>query len=392
MRVLHVYKDVFPPIVGGIERHIHSIRLALPDVEHTVLICGRRRRTTVREPQAEGVRGNEIHVGEFGRILSTPIAPAFPLWLARASRGALVHLHMPQPVGEVSALLARGGSPLIATYHADIFRQRWMLFAYKPLIVQTLRRADAVIVASERMRDRSPLVKAAGVDPTVIPYGIDVDCWAPERAQATLVETIRRRFGSRFALAVGRLVPYKGFNYLVDAARASDLPLVIVGDGVSRIDLEQRAARLGVADKVHFVGRVSDEWLSAYLAAASMFVLSSWNRAEAFGIVLLEAQAAGLPVIATELGTGTTEAFDPGVTGLLVPPANAGALADAINRLARDPSLCESMGAAGRRRVCERNSLDALGRALRPVYAALWETVEADRRALRPLGAGQSRA
>jgi glycosyltransferase involved in cell wall biosynthesis len=378
MRVLHVYKDVFPPVVGGIERHIHSIRLALPDIEHDVLVCGHQIRTTIRAAPAGNGGGEEIHVGEFGRVLSTPLAPTFPMWLARSAPGAVVHLHMPQPVGELSALLARGRSPLVVTYHADIFRQRWLLFAYKPLVVQTLRRADAVIVASDRMRESSPLVNAAGVDPIVVPYGIDVDQWQPERAQSPHVNAIRRQFGERFVLAVGRLVPYKGFNYLVDAAAAVELPIVIVGDGVSREALEEYAAERGVADTVHFVGGVSDEWLSAYFAAATMFVLPSWNRAEAFGLVLLEAQAAGLPVIATEVGTGTSEAFEPGTTGLLVPPADPEALANAINKLAGDAALCAEMGAAGRRRVEQRNSLAALGAALRPVYDSFWQRVERD--------------
>jgi rhamnosyl/mannosyltransferase len=294
---------------------------------------------------------------------------------------------MPQPVGELSTLLARGRSPFIASYHADIFRQRWMLFAYKPLIVRTLRRADAVVVASERMRDRSPLVGAAGIEPSIIPYGIDLDSWAPERADPELVSAVRARFGERFVLAVGRLVPYKGFNHLIDAAASCELPIVIVGDGVSRSDLEQQAKGRGVADRVHFAGRIGDDWLRGYYAAASMFVLSSWNRAEAFGLVLLEAQAAGLPVIATDVGTGTTEAFEPGVTGLVVPPADPPALAEAINRLAGNPGLCDAMGAAGRRRVHERNSLMALGRALRPVYATLWETLESDDPASRPVSA-----
>lgn len=374
-RIVHVYKDVFPPIVGGIERHIDSIRQALPDLQHDVVVCGRQLWTRVKRAADNGGIGDEVYVGELGRFLSTPLAPTFPLWLSRYARGAIVHTHMPQPVGELSTLLARGVSPVVATYHADIFRQRSLLFAYRPLILRMLRAADAVIVASERLRDGSPLVRAARVEPHVIPYGIDTDRWRHVQAAPERVATLRRRFGEKFVLGVGRLVPYKGFNYLIEAAKLLDAPVVIVGDGMSRAALEAQAAALGVEDRVHLVGRVDDAWLRDYFAAATVFALPSWNRAEAFGLVLLEAQAAGLPVVATEIGTGTTEAFEPGETGFSVPPCDPEALADALNQLLRDDELAQMMGAAGEHRVLERNSYETLAQAMRPIYERLWERV-----------------
>src|SRR5688500_15148212 len=105
MRVLHVYKDVYPPIRGGIEGHINSVRTALPDIQHDVLVCARQLRT-IRQLSPSG-QGHEILVGELGRPLSTPIAPTFPLWLSRLAPGAIVHLHMPQPFAELSVLMTR---------------------------------------------------------------------------------------------------------------------------------------------------------------------------------------------------------------------------------------------------------------------------------------------
>jgi glycosyltransferase involved in cell wall biosynthesis len=365
IKVVHVYKDIYPPIMGGIERHIDSIRKALPDVEQDVLACARQVRTIVRRAPE---RGTEVLTGEFGRVLSTPLAPSFPIWLHRIARDAIVHLHMPQPIGELSALTLPDGAPLVVTYHADIYRQRWLLFLYRPLILKCLREADAVIAGSESLRTRSPLLVQSGVPIDVVPYAIDVDTWAPEHSNRLLVDEIRERYGEQHLLAVGRLVPYKGFDRLIAAAERLAWPVVIVGEGVLRKQLENEIASRGVAGRIHLVGRVDDERLAAHFAAASAFVLPSWNHAEAFGIATLEAQAAELPVIVTDVGTGTTEAFLPGETGFAIPPNSIEALTAAVAELAADPEGSREMGRRGRRYVTEHHSLRTLGTSLQQVY------------------------
>ena len=368
MRVLHVYKDVYPPIVGGIERHIDSIRRALPDIQHDVLVCARGVRTRIGHASSGDRRGTEILVGEFGRPLSTPLAPSFPLWLSRYARGAIVHLHMPQPVGELSVLLARGHAPLAVTYHADIYRQRSLLFLYRRLVVRVLREADVVIVASRALAVRSPMIQAAHVDAEIAPYAIDPAEFAREAADPVLVDEIRSRYGECHVVAVGRLVAYKGFDRLVAAATRTRCPVVIVGDGTRRAALEEQIRKLGLTTKVFLTGEVDDHRLSAHLAAATAFVLPSWNRAEGFGIALLEAQAAGLPVIATDVGTGTIEAFAQGETGIAVRPNDVQGLIEAINSLVASPARARAMGEAGRRRVEQCNSLANLADRLRPIY------------------------
>jgi len=371
MRVLHVYKDVYPPIVGGIERHIDSIRRALPDIRHDVLVCARGFRTHIRHPSSDDSRGTEILVGEFGRPLSTPLAPSFPLWLSRYAPGAVVHLHMPQPVGELSALFARRQAPLVVTYHADIYRQRSLLFLYRHLVVRVLREADVVIVASRGLANGSPMIQAADIKPEIVPFGVDTAEFARTRADPVVVDEIRRGYGERHVVGVGCLRAYKGFDRLVAAATETKCSVVIVGEGIMRTQLREQIHSLGLTNKVFLVGQVDDGRLLAHLAAASAFVLPSWNRAEAFGISLLEAQAVELPVIATDVGTGTLEAFDDGHTGIAIPPNNVPALVTAINSVVDDPERAHAMGQAGRRRVEERNSLETLATRLRPIYERL---------------------
>jgi glycosyltransferase involved in cell wall biosynthesis len=366
-RVLHVYKDVYPPVPGGIERHIDAIRRAVPGRRHDVLVCAHGRRTLRRETPY----GPETHVGQLGRLLSTPIAPTFPLHLRRQRAGAIVHLHMPNPTGEASLMLAGGDRPVVASYHCDIFRQRALVPAYKPLVVACLRRADVVVVGSDGLARNSPMLNAAGVATTLVPYAVDVERWAPGTVSEEDVAALRARHGGDYILAVGRLVAYKGFDRLIRLARRLTLPLVIVGDGPLRRELETlvRAERLG--DRVHLAGRVSDDELAAHLAAAEIFVMASVNRAESFGVATLEAQAAGLPVVATDVGTGTSEAFAPGESGVLLRSDADEELVAALNELAAAPDRRRAMGEAGRRRVAQRNSLSALRAALESIYASV---------------------
>jgi glycosyltransferase involved in cell wall biosynthesis len=278
---------------------------------------------------------------------------------------------MPQPLGELSALLWRREAPLVATYHADIYRQRSLLFLYRPLVLRLLRAADRVVTASAALGMTSPLLRAASVPVDVVPYGINVEYWAPENANRGLVKQLRQRYGSPYLVSVGRLVAYKGFDRLIAAAPELSCSVVIIGDGREKVSIKRKIAKLGLEEKVHLVGEVEDHELAAHLAAASAFVLPSLNRAEAFGIALLEAQAAQLPVIATDVGTGTTEAFRPGESGLSIPPDDCRALVSAINALVGNPQLRRKMGKEGRRFVEQKHSLQSLDSARTGATASL---------------------
>jgi glycosyltransferase involved in cell wall biosynthesis len=367
MRILHVFKDVYPPIAGGIERHIDAIRRALPDFEHDVLVCSRERQTRHRPADQTG-HGKEVLVGEFGRVLSTPLSPGFPRWLRRLAPGALVHLHVPNPTGEVAALYGLGSSPLIATYHCDIFRQRALLPAYKPLLLRCLSRARVVLVGSAGLARSSPVLRDYSGPIELFPYGVDTEFFDRSKANSSTVMRLREGFGHPHVLAVGRLVAYKGFDRLIEAARAISWPIIIVGDGPERAALAEQISRAGLSDRVHLAGTVDDGRLRDHFAAASLFVMSSVNRAESFGVSLLEAQATGLPVIATDVGTGTAEAFVPGHTGLLVPPGNPDALATSITSLALEPARRAAMSEAGTAWVRETHSFPAMADVLRGVY------------------------
>jgi glycosyltransferase involved in cell wall biosynthesis len=231
--------------------------------------------------------------------------------------------------------------------------------------LQALLRADLAISYSSAV-DRH--LGANGVARrAIVPY-------FPTTATATAQQPAARR-----VVFAGRVVPPKGAGVLIRAARAVEGEFVICGDGRQTDSLRRLARRLGVQERVRFTGWLPARELARELAGASVVVIPSlWP--EPFGIVGIEAHAAGRPVIASRTG-GVGDWLDDGVSGLMVPPGDAGALARALGELLDDPERQEAMGAAGRRSVSERFCAERHLSALRDAYArarATWSSQAPD--------------
>jgi rhamnosyl/mannosyltransferase len=366
-RICHVYKDYHPPVRGGIEQTVERMARAQARAGHdvTVLVSASGARVS-RTETIEGVR--VVRVAEWARALSTPLCPGFPHALAQI-RADVWHLHYPHPTGELSWLLMQPPGKLVVTYHADVVRQKLAMAAYAPFARALLQRADAILPTSDRYIDHSPFLRPHRAKCRVVPLGIDLEAYDALDAVEPRAAELRARYGAPFVLFVGRLRYYKGLDVLLDAMARCDAKLVIVGDGPEDENLRAQHARLALGDRVVFAGAVSDEDLLAHLKAASVGVLPSTHPSEALGIAMIEYLASGLPVICTELGTGTTFVNLDGITGLVVPPRDSAALAGAITRLMGDADLRAQFGAAGRQRAHEVFSRGSMMRSVDAVYA-----------------------
>lgn len=227
--------------------------------------------------------------------------------------------------------------------------------------------ADLVVVISEYTRTQVlALVGQEHWDKVhVVHCGVDVERW-PRRATDPTHGPLR-------LLTVGRLAAQKSHEVLVDALgllrdRGIDVQLTIVGEGPSRGAIERRIAVLGLADRVRLVGAVGQDLMGDQFASHDLFCLAS--VAEGLPIVLMEAMATGLPVVATRI-TGVPELVEDGRNGLLVPPGRPDQLADAVERLVGDPGLRARFAAAGKQTVRERfdgrQSVSRLEQLLRDV-------------------------
>ncbi|MDB4906952.1 MAG: hypothetical protein JWO05_1736 [Gemmatimonadetes bacterium] len=360
LRVMQVGK-FYPPHEGGMETHLQALcRNLRHAVDLDVVVSGDGRRS-----HREVVDGVHLtRAGTWLTVASAPLCPRMILAL-RSGRPDLVHLHHPNPSAFLSYLASGHRGPLVVTYHSDIVAQRTLNLIYEPVVRRVLDRADAIIVSSREYFESSPLLRHYADRTVVIPFGVETGFLAdPDPAD---VQRIRDQHGPRIVLTVGRLVYYKGIEFLLDAMPSVDAKLLVVGQGPLRAQLAAQVARLGVSDRVSFIGRVPQ--VAPYYHAADVFVLASHLRSEAFGLVQLEAMACGLPVVNARIASGVPFVSLDGVTGITVPPADSHALAAALNTLLDDAPLRRAMGDAGRRRVADEFSLELMGARTVALYS-----------------------
>jgi glycosyltransferase involved in cell wall biosynthesis len=363
MHILHIYKDYFP-VLGGIENHVKLLAEAQAARGHdvTVLVTSRTRQT--HSEMLNGVR--VIFASRLATISSAPISLALlaALWREKPD---VTHLHFPYPIGDVANLFCGKARRTVITYHSDIVRQKNMLRLYHPFLLHSLARAHRILATSPRYIETSPYLAPVAGKCTVVPYGIPIAQF--EKADAARVHEIRAQYGERLILFVGQLRYYKGVEILIRAmAQVNGKALLIGGETTTRrAELETLAREMGVTDRVFLLGEAFEE-LPAFYHASDLFVLPSVERSEAFGIVQLEAMAAGRPVVCTELGTGTSFVNVNEETGLVIRPRDPDALAAAITRLLDDPNLRARMGAAGHTRVCREFTLEKMVERVMGVY------------------------
>ncbi len=363
MRVLHIYKDYYPPICGGVEIAIHRIIEGTRDEceDVSVLICSRNRKSQFAE-----VEGTSVYkAGEWGRFLSAPVSPYFPYWLKKL-KADILHYHLPNPTAVLSHLMVRPKGKVIVHYHSDIVRQKRWLKMYAPFRDAFLSKADRIIATSPNYVESSEVLQKYQEKCTVVPFGVPMSRFTISPEVETQAEVIRKRYGMGLILYVGILRYYKGLKYLIQAMERVNGKLLIVGNGPLLPDLIEHTRKLPYSDRIIFLGQV--ESVTPYYFASDIFCLPSIYRSEAFGIVLAEASACGLPLVSTELGTGTSYINQHDETGIVVPPEDPWALANALNILLNDATLRYRFGNASRKRAYELFTHEAMSNKILQIY------------------------
>lgn len=347
MKVLHLGK-FYPPAKGGMETILALICERTAQHVRNRVIVSNSGPSTVEERYGSI---DVVRVAALARIGAVAFCPRMPFALAREDADVIV-LHEPNPIALVAYFLARPKGRLIVWYHSDVIRPSWRyrLF-YRPFLRFALSRAVRIVVSSPALGASAPELQDFQAKCKVIPFGLEPR--SADRLEATLLRAgeIRREVNQPIVLFVGRLVPYKGVDVLLDALTGLDAVALIVGEGPLRARLEDQARERGVSGRVRFLGSVNDDELAALYRACNVFVLPSVTRQEAFGVVQLEAMAAGKPVVSTDLGTGVGWVNRDSETGYVVPPRDARALRDALARLLGDAALQKSMGEAAAKRI-----------------------------------------
>ena len=285
-------------------------------------------------------------------------------WLRREEID-LVHAHMFRAeVLGTRAAVAAATPVIVATVHSSRVRSAddiERLAALTPSM-------DRLIVPSESIRHKVEAEGRAGARFAVIPNGIDLSRFASPAPPCALRRELGIPADAPLIGVVARLEPEKGHRFLVEAMPSvlravPDARLAIVGEGSQADALADLTESLGLGDRVVLTGRRED--VSAVTADLTVAVLPSLREAQ--GISILEAMARRVPVVASAVG-GIPEVITSGTDGLLVPPGDPSALADAIVTLLRDPDLRARIGEAGYRTVADRFSIDAQVRRTQAIY------------------------
>lgn len=350
----------FYPRVGGMENYAYNITRLLAakyDVS-TLVICSNWEREGYKEEIIENVKVYRLPY--LFKISSTPVNPFWQntiLSIIIKERPDVINGHMPVPyIADIACRAAcRERIPFVLTYQNDLVGTNTLLklfskFYYYWLGIKTLRLSQKIIVTSENYARSSPYLRKFKSKLEIVPPGVDVQKMRIDREVKDGKQIL-------FAGQLNRASQHKGLNYLIRSMKTvtraiKDARLVVVGTGDYIHHYRNMAIACGLQDKIEFAGFVKDEELPGYYGKSSVVVLPSYNRAEGFGIVLLEAQACGTPVIGTSVG-GIPGALKDGETGLLVPPGDPERLAEAIIRILKDDTLARQLGHNGRNWVTQ---------------------------------------
>ncbi|AIR62963.1 glycosyl transferase family 1 [Cedecea neteri] len=330
MKVLQVSK-FYPPVHGGIEQVAFDISegITKDEVKPVDVLCvdpfGRREGD---EKFKYKVYRQKLLV----QLFSTPLSLSFiTRWRSIRNQYDVIHVHLPNPLAVLALFLFPPKGKIILHWHSDIVKQKKLLMFFYPLQKWILDRCEKIIVTSPIYGQSSPTLQHYQNKITCIPIGVDTQCMP---LNEKLEHDIRERYkNKKIVFSLGRLVYYKGMEYLIDAARAlpQDYVILIGGTGPLIDTLKDKVTKENLSSKVILLGSINYSDLASYYKACDVFCLPSIHESEAFGVVQLEAMSFSKPLVSTSIPrSGVAWVNQHNETGIVVKPNDAQALAKGI--------------------------------------------------------------
>lgn len=375
MKVLQLGK--FYPIRGGVEKVMYDLveGLAHKGIKCNMLCAN----ADVTDTNCRIVditdKSQIICVPTIAKKYATMLSPAMISQLRSISNNYdIIHVHHPDPMAALALMLSGYKGKVVLHWHSDIMKQVCLLKLYKPIQNWLIKRSDIIVGTTPVYVANSPHLCNVQNKCTYLPIGIDNIVLN----NGLKPEEIRARYkGKKIVFSLGRLVHYKGFKYLVEAAKylPDDYVVLIGGSGILRDELDRQIVDLNLQRKVHLLGRVSDDDLPSYYMACDLFCLSSIQKTEAFAIVQIEAMSCGKPVVATNIkGSGVSWVNAHGESGLNVEPENAHALAEAITQILNDKKLYTELSQKAKDRYNRLFRKDIMINKCLDIYSSLFKS------------------
>lgn len=368
-KILHISKYYYP-YYGGIEDVAQTIVRELKPFHTQKIICFNDRNIT----ETDIVEDVEVYrVATVGTFFSQPIPKGYHTALKRLIKEFkpdYIHLHIPNPVVTLFLLnMDLSGSKLYIHWHADISGQKLLYSLYKDYEKKLLLRADKIIATSQIYLEYSEPLRNFLYKSVIVPNTINEQKFPDKADDADKIEQIRKLYGKKKILFfVGRHVPYKGIEYLIECEKLvdDDCVFVVAGKGPLTKRLKTQAAH---SDRIKFIGKISDEELRLYLKASYLFLFPSINRSEAFGVALAEALYCGLPAVSFYIeGSGVTWVNKNNYSGVVVKNFDKQAFARTINELLKKEDLRAELSRNAKSWVSENFLTDKAFVALHEIY------------------------
>ena len=371
MQVLNIYRTYFPDPPGGLQEAIRQICLSTTNqgISNTIFtLSPTPNPVELERPEADVVRSRS-----WAAPASCDIGgkAAFSMFSKLANESDGLHYFFPWPFADILNITVRPDKPAVLTYISDVVRQKLLGSVYAPLMWKTLKGMDIIVANCPAYAETSPVLSHPSIRSKVriIPLGIDEASY-PTSGDNRVFNRLNLNATEPYFLFVGVLRYYKGLHTLIQAAKKTNVKIVIAGSGLEGNKLKKLVADLGV-NNVVFAGQVTNEEKRSLLTNCIALVLPSHLRSEAYGMVLVEAAMMGKPMISCEIGTGTSFVNEHENTGLVISPESPEQLSNAMQTLLEEGSLTAIMGVNARKRYEELFSGHALGEAYASIYREL---------------------
>jgi len=341
MRILHIGK-YYPPHNGGIEKTTQDIVEGLNQlgIKCDVLALSDDKEVEDYSDKSYNVFITATNLKAYSGAVSLNYIKKFK---SIANDYDIIHVHFPNPIACLAILSSNTKAKIVIHWHSDIMNKPLLYFFYKPLEKKALKKATRIIVTSANYLKFSNVLKCYKDKCLILP-----SCCEPVPSKDNLF--LRQKYGLsnelKIIFSLGRLVTYKGFEYLIESGKYLNgkYRIYIGGDGPLMDDLQMKIRKLKLEDQVILLGKLTDEEVSDYYNLCDIFCLPSIKKSEAFGLVQCEAFSIGKPVISTSIvGSGVSWVNQNNVTGKVVSPMDAQAIANAIIEICSDNTLYEHL-------------------------------------------------